>query len=286
MVSLHGRQAWPQLVQALATADTIAVFTDPQHTPDVVAGRLQNIGIHGVWIWVLEKMGYPEERVIRCRLSEAVDRRFQNPNLVVLERDPAAVDDGVARMRLGMPTEMFVHDSGLITKPEVRCVALAKLELAPDHTLWDLGAGSGSLAIEAALFITRGHIVGVEKNSRRAAMIAANRQRFGVANLEIVRAELPDGMTQLPSPDRVFVGGGGKHLAAVLDRAVEALPPNGIVVVNTVLMESLHNARQVLGDRGLATEVTQLQINRGHPMPWGERLVPDTPVWMVKGKKT
>jgi precorrin-6Y C5,15-methyltransferase (decarboxylating) len=210
--------------------------------------------------------------------------KFREPNVAVLKRAPAAAP-GRRPLRLGAPDDEFEHDRGVITKSEVRAVALAKLQLEAGQVLWDLGAGSGSIGIEAALFLGRGKIVAVEKNPRRVEQIKANAGRFGVRNLRVAPAELPEGLARLPQPDRIFIGGGGRNLPAIVAAAAPRLKPNGIVVVNAVLLQNVHDAAAALRKLGFATEIVQVQIHRSEPMPWSERLEALNPVWIITGHR-
>jgi precorrin-6Y C5,15-methyltransferase (decarboxylating) len=171
----------------------------------------------------------------------------------------------------------------LITKAEVRAVTLAKLALKPGMTLWDLGAGSGSVGIEASLLIGAGRIVAVEKDAGRVARISANARRFGVYTHETIQAELPLGLADLPPPDRIFVGGGGRDLAVIVQAAVACLKPEGVLVANVVLLDNLNRVVAVLEAAGLAVEVVQLQVSRGTAMPWSMRLEAHNPVWIIRG---
>jgi precorrin-6B C5,15-methyltransferase / cobalt-precorrin-6B C5,C15-methyltransferase len=184
---------------------------------------------------------------------------------------------------LGAPDAWFEHEKGLITKAEIRAVTLSKLRLGPRHTLWDLGAGSGSVGIEAALFITAGKIIAVEKDPRRVAQIKANAKRFGVKNLRAVQAAVPEGLAGLPRPHRVFIGGGGRHLPGIITAAARCLRPDGILVVNTVLLKNLDAAAETLRQLGFRTEIVQVQVLRGQDMPFSARLEALNPVWIITG---
>ncbi|HEX5680369.1 MAG TPA: precorrin-6Y C5,15-methyltransferase (decarboxylating) subunit CbiT, partial [Desulfobacterales bacterium] len=159
---------------------------------------------------------------------------------------------------------------------------LSKLRLGPRHTLWDLGAGSGSVAIETALFITAGKILAVEKEPQRVAQIKTNAKRFGVENLRAVQAALPQGLADLPRPHRVFIGG-GRDLVAIITAAARCLRPDGILVVNTVLLENLSAASETLRQLGFQTEIVQVQVARGQQMPFSARLEALNPVWIITG---
>jgi precorrin-6Y C5,15-methyltransferase (decarboxylating) len=188
-------------------------------------------------------------------------------------------------LHLGLPETAFAHEAGLITKTEVRAVVLAKLQLLPGQTLWDVGAGSGSVGLEASLFLTGGSIYAVEKNQLRAAQIEVNRAKFGVANLEIICAQAPDGLASLPDPDRVFIGGGGTALKSILTEVVRRLKRAGRLVVSAVRLETLETARAVLAQASWECEITQLQVSRSQPLAGDGILAALNPVWLVSGWK-
>jgi precorrin-6B C5,15-methyltransferase / cobalt-precorrin-6B C5,C15-methyltransferase len=281
-VSLHGRDGAAALAKALSRSAKIAVFTDPERHPGWIGEFLAGRGESDVRMCVLENLGDPAERVRWFAPAEAVGERFADPNLAILRR--AEPPPPRPAPRFGSPESEFSREAGLITKAEVRAISLAKLRLnAPDLTLWDLGAGAGSVGIEAATFLPSGRVVAVEKDPDRIARIAENRERFGVRNLEIARADLPEGMDGLPSPDRVFAGGGGRNLPDILRAAGKRLRPGGIVVVNTVLLPNIAAAEETLRELGMDTETIQVQVNRGRDMPWGRRLEALNPVWIISG---
>ena len=284
IISLHGKKNEKQLLQALEREDNIAVLTDPRKDPAWLARLLIENQMLDFQICVLEKLGSSSERVAWYPLSRAAGMEFAAPNLAVLKR--GAKDSKISSQAyLGIPDGWFAHQAGLITKSEVRAVSISKLQLLPNHIMWDLGAGSGAISIEASVLIAKGRIYAVEKNSERIEQIKRNKRRFKVKNVEIVESVLPQGLGDLPAPDRVFIGGGGKELKAIIQSAAAALKSNGIIVINTVLLPSLQNAKKTMNQLGFQTDVVQIQINRGSDMPWGERLEAQNPVWIIRGMR-
>jgi precorrin-6Y C5,15-methyltransferase (decarboxylating) len=282
VISLHGRKNASGLYRALETENKIAVFTDPQHNPAWLAARLLEEQFMNFQMCVLEALGSPTEKIGWYNPAEAAGMRFRGPNMVVLKRSPISVEEKV-RLLLGAPDNWYAHHKGLITKSEIRAITLAKLRLATSHILWDLGAGSGSVAVEAALFIKKGKIYAVEEKDGRVAQIQTNKKRFGIRNLTAIQAELPQGLAELPRPDRIFIGGGGRRLKSIITAAAKYLKPTGIMVINTVLIPNAETARLTLEKLNFETEVIQAQINRSRPMPWAKRLEALNPVWIITG---
>ncbi|MFP4347250.1 MAG: precorrin-6y C5,15-methyltransferase (decarboxylating) subunit CbiE [Thermodesulfobacteriota bacterium] len=282
-VSLHGKSDPARLLETLATEDKIFVLTDPVHTPGWVADLLQDRNIADFRMCVLQQLGAPSEKVEWFTPEEAAIRPFAEPNVLILRRETQS-HSTQSEVRLGLSDDAYRHREGLITKAEVRAVTLSKLRLtSPDHVLWDLGAGSGSVSIESALFLKRGRIFAVEKNPDRIADIEVNRDRFGIRNLAVVQTVLPDGLDGLPDPDRVFIGGGGKDLDRIIQAAATRLTPDGVIVVNTVLISNMDKALETLRNLDFTTEMIQIQVNTAKPMPWGDRLQAQNPVWIITG---
>ena len=284
VMSMHGRNNKQELFESLAEKDKIAIFTDSDNNPAWIANLLLEKKIIDFNMCVLEQLNTPSERVNWYNLARAAEMEFAEPNLVVLKRIPSQFEK-IRNLYVGMPDNWYDHQNGLITKAEVRAVTLSKLRLAPDHIMWDLGAGSGSISIEASLFVTRGKIFALEQKPDRIKQIKNNQKRFGVNNLEIIHSVLPGGLDDLPVPDRVFIGGGGRDLEKIIKSACKHLKEGGIVVINTVLIQNIKSALDTLKQIGFQTEIVQVQISRGCGMPWGERLEAQNPVWIISGKK-
>ncbi len=285
VVSLHGRTDMGELLRAVSAADRVAVFTDPKQHPGWVAAQLLAAGVDDVRMCVLERMGTESETIRWFDLDQAAEASFSDPNMAVLRRQGER-SGGKRNPFLGMPDDGFDHQRGLITKSEVRAVTLSKLRLhRPDLILWDLGAGSGSVSVEAGALLPAGRIFAVEKEGDRITQIKANRDRHGIRNLSVVHATLPEGVDALPSPHRVFIGGGGTRLAAVIRAADGRMEEGGVMVVNTVLLGNLETARQTLAELGYDPEVVQIQVSIGKSMPWSLRLEARNPVWIISGRK-
>jgi precorrin-6Y C5,15-methyltransferase (decarboxylating) len=280
---VHGRDSESDLLLALGQKDKIAVYTDPEKNPAWLARFLLDHRAKNYTLWVLEQLGSDSEKIGKYTLETAAKMHFNDPNILVLIRT-SDVEQPVTRLTLGMPDHRFAHHKGLITKAEVRSVTLSKLRLESDHVLWDLGAGSGSVSMEASLFIKRGKIIAVEQRADRIEHINENMKRFGVTNLDVIHGTLPFDMGHFPAPDRIFIGGGGKYLTNIIESAGGYLKKNGIMVINTILIQNVENALKTLKHIGLNTEIVQVQVSRQMDMPWGEMLKAQNPVWIISGK--
>lgn len=188
---------------------------------------------------------------------------------------------------LGLPDDAFVQKMplrGLVTKSEVRAVSLYKLGLRRDSIVWDVGAGSGSVALEAAVIASEGTVYAVERDAECVEMLRDNVARLGPANVVVVVGEAPDALDTLPKPDCVFVGGGGKGLADILERVAGRLNTGGRVVVNLASVERVTQAQSCLESVGFDAELTMVSASRGKALPDGTmRLAAENPVFIVTG---
>lgn len=294
IVSVHNRDAgeWREgagpdhglypILRAVRRHERLAVFTSPDNSPDRIARMLAAEGLDDdLRMAVAERLLQAGERVVAdIALADAARMRFAEPNVVLLWRTapmPRTVAFGLAddRYRQRQP------DKGLITKREVRAVSLARLQLRADSIVWDIGAGSGSVGLEAARLCPDGYVYAIEKNADDAAIAAANRRDLGVHNYALVHARAPQGMEGWPDPDAVFVGGSGGELAELIRLALARLKPHGWLVMNFVTFENVAAAMAVLKESDAQWDITQLQAARGRPILDMHRLAAENPVWVV-----
>ncbi|QGY39134.1 precorrin-6y C5,15-methyltransferase (decarboxylating) subunit CbiE [Pseudodesulfovibrio cashew] len=284
-VSLHGRDDYSPLYAALVRADLIAVFTDAKNSPAEVARALLERGADCFTMTVLEDLGTPQEIVRTLPLPDTWGMEFSPLNLVVLERQyPPEIE-----LALGIPDHFYLHQKNLITKLPVRAAGLAHLGVMPGSTVWDLGAGSGAVSIEASHLARRGHVFAVERHKTRAAMIRENIRRTGAWLVETILGSMPECLEGLPDPDRIFIGGGlggpANQDSELLDVACERLKPRGRMVVHTILLDSLHAAKDHFQKRGWHFGVTQLQASATDSLAGDLRFKAQNPVFILWAEK-
>ena len=190
---------------------------------------------------------------------------------------------------LGLPDDAFEQrrpNKGQITKREVRAVSLYSLGLRHDSVVWDIGAGTGSVSVEAALIASEGQIYAIERDTDSLPLLEANVVNLGSDNIHIVNGEAPAALKSLPNPDSVFVGGTGGNLSEILEYANSRLKPNGTIVVNLAVLERTSETYHLLKKLGLTAEITQVASSRGKEMPDGAvRLEALNPVFIVSGRR-
>uniref|UniRef100_A0A7C3WG47 Precorrin-6y C5,15-methyltransferase (Decarboxylating) subunit CbiE n=1 Tax=Fundidesulfovibrio putealis TaxID=270496 RepID=A0A7C3WG47_9BACT len=280
-VSLHGRHDPAPFWAALWAAGQVAVYTGPGHGPGELARMLLDMGLDGARLHVLEDLGEATERVRELTPAQALELDFSPLNLVIVH----APQEGLPRPVPGAPDQSYSRERELITKWPVRAAALAGLRLGPGQTLWDVGAGSGAVGIEACALLGRGAVYAVERDASRCEMILGNARRHGAWQLRVVQGAAPAALEPLPEPDRVFIGGGLGQGADVLRACCQRLAPGGRLALTTVLLASLTTALEHLRALGWAFELTQLQAAHGSPLAGDLRLTPINPVFLLTADK-
>lgn len=186
---------------------------------------------------------------------------------------------------LGLPDDAFEQRHplrGQITKREVRAVSLYSLGLHPHSVVWDIGAGTGSVSVEAALIASQGTVYAIEKDEASIALLQRNLDRWSSGNVQVVHGEAPAALEGLSDPDAVFVGGSGGRLPEILDSAAQRLKPGGRIVVNLAALERTQEVYHRLKSLGFTTEMAMVNAARGKDMPDGTvRLESLNPVFVV-----
>ncbi len=284
VVSLHGRPLRTLLPALERHERKIAVFTDADNHPAAI-GRLvceQGLGSDYV-LCVCENLGCELERITRWAPADLEEEKFASLNLVVLLAKADAQARGANQLPLlGLPESALQHRGGLITKRAVRVQALCELELHAGDVLWDIGAGSGSVAVEAARLAPSLDVYAVEKAPEH---LRENLQRFGLNNIHLVDGVAPAVLTDLPDPDAVFIGGSGGRLSAILEHAFHRLRPGGRLVVSCIALETLSLAWNWLSERGLQPQATSLQLAHSRPLGSLHCLEPEHPIFLVRINK-
>jgi precorrin-6Y C5,15-methyltransferase (decarboxylating) len=172
-----------------------------------------------------------------------------------------------------------------MTKQEVRAAALAKLAVTPTDTLWDVGAGTGSVSVELALAAPAGQVYAVECDPEACALIQQNREKFSAYNLTLIEGKAPEALDMLPAPDAVFIGGTKGNMDAVIDAVLHKNPVARLCVA-AIALETLSAAVAALTAHGLAAEVTQITVSRTKTAGSLHLLMANNPVFLIMGART
>ncbi|MCC6345594.1 MAG: precorrin-6y C5,15-methyltransferase (decarboxylating) subunit CbiE [Nitrospirales bacterium] len=306
LMSLHGgpdpvkRRRLPYTLREipflLQEHPLLAVLTDRENNPAEIAKAIAASPLTAdrpPLMYICERLGYEEERVTEGMPDAVAGMSFSDPNVVIIKNTPVERKDGApgeaaassllpVAPRLGLTEEEIRHSRGLITKDEVRAVTLHKLRLPLEGVFWDIGAGSGSVSVEAARLCRGLKVFAVEKNPEQLDNIRQNKVRFDVPNVGIVEGFAPDALRHLPAPDRVFIGGSSGRMEEILSIIAEKMP-SGIVVINAATFETLEAARTALAKAGFAVEIAQVSVSRMRAIGEGSYLSALNPLFIIRG---
>ena len=267
ILSLHGRERDGFLTRLKRHAK-VAVLTDPASSPQKLAQWMTTHSEIAWQAWVCENLSGTDERIRRFTIEELAACDDIGPlNVLVLQRT-----DSAWRQPPAIP---FLHEDafakrmpkkGLITKREVRLLSLAAMEIRPDSIVWDIGAGSGSVGIEAALLAPQGHVYAIEVDPEGVEICRENVITHGVDNITVIEGRAPEALNGLKAPDAVVIGGSKGSMQEIIDVVFEQLNPGGHLVVNAITLENVAEAYQAFRSRGLTPDVTLLQVSRAEPL--------------------
>ncbi len=274
VVSAHGRPI-DDAARRAAGSPKVAVLTSPDNPPQALGRELVRLGGRHRRVAVCSRLGGHDEAVVEVDMAGLVAGEWDPVSVVILLDGEADAAVGSApTLAWGRVDAEFAHRQGMVTKAEVRAVVLGKLALPPTGVLWDVGAGSASVATECALLAPGLRVVAIERDPDDVDRARANVAAHGAA-VEVVHGSAPDCLDALDGPDRAFVGGGG---LGVLDAVLDRLNPDGRVVATYAAVDRAAAAAERLG------HLVQIQVSRGRPLPDGSfRLAAENPVFVAWG---
>ncbi len=257
------------VIDRIRIATKVGLFTTELSPPKAVAKALLDRRIDYFSAYVCENLGSPDERVTQGELSEIARQEFSPLNVTILVRRPDAPDrprEAIGQRLFGNRDEAFLQSKpkhGLLTPAEVRAIALAEMDLGPTSTVWDIGAGSGSVAVESAQIAAGGTVYAIEMDAEDHGLITENAERFGVSNLVAILGHAPDAWADLPDPDSVFVGGSGREISRIVEMAYQRLRPGGRLVSNVVSIEGLSAVHETLSRLNKDVNIMMINLSRG-----------------------
>lgn len=289
--SAHGVAC--DIVAEAERAGELFLVTSGGEDPSRLSGELVQAGFGDARVTVAERLSYPDERITCATASEIVGQTFDDLNVVLIDfAGGAGSPAGASRAASsrwpyassGIPDELFIRGDVPMTKQEVRAVALAKLRLTATDTVWDVGAGTGSVSIEAALVARAGSVWAVERNAAGVRLIRENADAFGCGNVHAVPGVAPEALVKLPVPDAVFVGGSAGELPSIVEAALEKNSQVRLCVP-CVTVETLTEACALLsGSRFKGFEACQVSAARAEAVGSHHLMKAQNPVFLVSAR--
>ncbi len=287
ILSVHGRAFDPLIAAFQRGEPTLAILTDTIHSPGAIARLFRDLSlpIHYRW-WLCENLGAPDERVRCVAPADLLHLAVAPLNLLILQRDPDSYTPVPTPLTLlGVPDDAFVSFAdrpGLMTKREVRVLAIAELAIQPAQVVWDIGAGTGSVSVEVARLCPTSQVYAIEKDAAGVQLIAQNCHRFDVPNVQVVNGQAPSALADLPHPDRIFIGGSGGQLTAILDYCAAHLAVKGILVLAVTTIEHQQIALNWFKAAGWPVQLLQVQVARSVAVAHLTRFQPLNPVVLIQ----
>lgn len=275
LVSAHGTDC--DVLCAVSQGKPAFFLTGGALGPGEICRRLAAAGLGGLSVTVGESLGHPDERITSGTAAELENGSFASLSVLLAEAAPRW-----ERRCPGFPDGAFLRGSVPMTKQVVRAAVLAKLAVRPGDTLWDVGAGTGSVSVEMALAAERGAVFAVECNSEACGLIRANREKFCAWNLHLIEGRAPEALAELPAPDAVFIGGTKGGMEEILSHILERNPCSRICIA-AIALETLSAAVAALAGRGLEARVTQIAVSQGKPAGRLHLLTANNPVFLITG---
>ena len=287
IVSAHGGRNLDDVVKAVFMRNKVGVFTDDKNSPDKVASLIIKNGIQERKVYVCENLGLENTSLFEGSLQDTAQKRFSAMNVMIIKKEhPEEGGERVYSKTLGIPDFQFAHREGMITKAEVRAIVLSKLRPDKGNIMWDIGAGSGSVSIEAEPFILPGKIFAVEKDPKQLSYLKKNIARFQAAGVEPVSGDAPEALMSLPDPDMVFIGGSSGQLTEILRYVDGRLRTGGRLVANVVTLENFSEVLQFMKDYDYAFEITTASVSRSKELSEKHFMVGGNPINVIFGIKT
>lgn len=279
LVSAHGCACDPAAECLTAEGRPVFFLTGGTETPATLCAKLADAGLGGAHGIIGENLGTPQEHLAFGTAQTLAANACAPLSVLLIEHTVLP-----ARRTPGFPDDAFIRGEVPMTKQEVRAAALAKLAVRPADTLWDVGAGTGSVSVELALAAPRGHVYAVECAPDACALIRQNREKFHAYNLSLIEGTAPQVLADLPAPDAVFIGGTKGSMAEVVDAAL-AKNPNARLCISAIALETLSAAIAALAAHGQAAEVTQLAVSRTRPAGKLHLLMANNPIFLITGER-
>ncbi|WP_299794705.1 precorrin-6y C5,15-methyltransferase (decarboxylating) subunit CbiE [uncultured Shewanella sp.] len=292
VISLHGRPI-TGLVARLQSGDHFALLTDNDHNPVVIARHMLSYDETHWRLVLCEHLGGTKERVREFTVEElasvSVDD-IESLNVLLLQRKGQAYWGGFAMHSPDSAYRVLTPLNGLITKATTRALVVARLGVRAESIVWDIGSGSGSIAIEAAKQASNGSVYAVECNPECFDVIKQNRKRHRVDNLTLIKEKAPAGLDALPAPDAVFVGGSRGQIAAIVEQTFARLKAGGTMLLSAVTLDSVTQFFDLCKSNQYHYEVVMLQSSVSRPLAHYQRYQADNPIHLFvitkEGKNT
>lgn len=290
VISLHGRPL-EKIRATIQPQQTLIVLTDKDSTPQALAKECARAGFKQATLWVGEQLGYPQQKVRQFTVAELLNETDLNVDPLHVTVIKTGKRSGEHASKLGIEDHFFqtgkAAGTGMITKREVRLTVLSMMNVSNNDVIWDIGAGCGGVAVELAKSNERATVYAIEQHAQRLEKLKDNAANFGVSsNCYPIAGRVPEALADLPSPNKLFIGGSGGELETLLPMLWRKLPAEGLMVITAVTEQTKQQLEQFcLTLEDVAVECVELSVSRGELGNAGFSFNKKRPVMVLKLQK-
>ena len=279
IVSVHGRDN--NVIGSIMTNNKTFILTGGKQKTQDICKMLCECGLGDVVISVGENLSYDNERITTKTARELINDCFDDLSVMLVYNENSFTRKYITH---GIPDEEFIRGEVPMTKCEVRSVSISKLRLKQNDICYDIGAGTGSVAVEMALLATDGFVYAVEKDPDALALLEENKKKFGTYNLKIIDATAPDGLDDLPAPDRVFIGGSSGNMAEIFEMIL-VKNPKARIVVNAITLETVSETLSCFEKCELIdVDIVQMSVAKSKKISAYNMMMGQNPVYIFSGQ--
>ena len=276
LLSLHGKNQ--NIIGYVKRHSKVFALLSGKEQLKEICEKLKYYHMDNVKIHIGQKLSYEDEKIFTISPdTDIFDKNidFDNLAVVLLEND-AAVDESLGFIE----DEEFIRGEVPMTKSEVRSLSISKLCLKPDSVLYDVGAGTGSVSIEAALKLIDGKVYAIERHEKAVELINQNKQKFATDNIEVICGLAPEAFRELPPPTHVFIGGSAGNMEQIIDEVI-AKNPNVKVVINAIALNTVGEVVNLITKKGWKADITGITVAKNKVVANYQMMMGQNPVYVI-----
>jgi precorrin-6Y C5,15-methyltransferase (decarboxylating) len=247
--------------------------------PADLCRQLDEAGLGDLQVCVGERLSYEDEKITKGTAAEFTEADFHPLSVMLAQPAPSAGD-----ITPGIDDGQFLRGDIPMTKQTVRAAILSKMRVRKAETIWDVGAGTGSVSVELAMKAAKGRVWAVEREPEGCQLIEANKEKFGVWNLQVISGSAPEALQELPAPDRVFIGGSGGNLESIIDTALKK-NETALICVSAIVLETMADTIRMMTERGMDTDMIQVCVNTSKTIGSRHMMMAGNPIYIITGQK-
>lgn len=278
-VSSHGRNL--NILSNISFNKKTFMLTSSDFSPNKICEILRDKGLGHLWVSVGENLSYVNERIVEDEASSIAEMKFDDLAVMIVHNDDFISMDEAHR---SIKDEEFVRGSAPMTKCEIRTLSIAKLNLKSDYTVYDIGAGTGSVSIETALKLSNGTLYAIEKDAEAVALIEENMKKFRTYNMEVIMGTAPEAIEDLPNPNACFIGGSSGNMDEII-MAVLKKNSHVNIVINTITLQSLNEAISCMEKYKFKdVEILNISVAKSKKTGKYDLMMGQNPIYIISGK--